>query len=66
MRGVCPKYAREHPQCVRPDIVSAYYDTVKASGAEAMVIVGTDASHVFNPHSFELDVDIAADLKSAR
>ncbi|MGO5363676.1 MULTISPECIES: phosphate acetyltransferase [unclassified Bifidobacterium] len=64
VHGVCPKYAREHPQCVRPDIVSAYYDTVKASGAEAMVIVGTDASHVFNPHSFELDVDIAADLKS--
>ncbi|NMM99587.1 phosphate acetyltransferase [Bifidobacterium sp. DSM 109958] len=62
--GVCPKRAREDKAGARADIVAAYHEAVAASGAEAMVIVGTDKSAVNDPAAFAFNADVAADLAS--
>ncbi|RSX56537.1 phosphate acetyltransferase [Bifidobacterium samirii] len=64
VRGVCPKRAREDKDTSRGDIVAAYHESVEASGAEAMVIVGTDGSKVYDPEGFTFNADVAADLKA--
>nr|WP_204314264.1 phosphate acetyltransferase [Bifidobacterium avesanii] len=62
--GVCPKRAREDKAGARADIVAAYHEAVAASGAEAMVVVGTDKSSVNDPAAFAFNADVAADLAS--
>ena len=64
VRGVCPKRAREDKETSRGDIVATYHESVEACGAEAMVIVGTDGSKVYDPEGFTFNADVAADLKA--
>ena len=64
VRGVCPRRAREDKDTSRGDIVAAYHESVEESGAEAMVIVGTDGSKVYDPEGFTFNADVAADLKA--
>lgn len=62
--GVCPKLARNNKEDARADIVSAYGQAVQDYKPEAMVIVGTDHSDVFDPENFTFNAQVAADLAS--
>ncbi|RBP98348.1 phosphate acetyltransferase [Bifidobacterium aemilianum] len=64
VRGVCPCHAREDHEGSRGDIVAAYHETLEASPAESMVVVGSDASQVFDPESFSFNAQVAADLQA--
>lgn len=62
--GVCQKLARNNKEDARADIVSAYGQAVQDYKPEAMVIVGTDHSDVFDPENFTFNAQVAADLAS--
>lgn len=62
--GVCQKLARNNKEDARADIVSAYGQAVQDYKPEAMVIVGTDYSDVFDPENFTFNAQVAADLAS--
>lgn len=64
VRGVCPKIARADKDATRGDAVAAYHETLDACKAQAMVIVGSDGSKIFDPEGFTLNTDIAADLQA--
>jgi phosphate acetyltransferase len=64
VRGVCPCQACRDKAGARGDIVAAYGRAAQAAQAEAMVVVGSDKSEVFDPEGFVLNAQIAADLKS--
>lgn len=62
--GVCQKLALNNKEDARADIVSAYGQAVQDYKPEAMVIVGTDHSDVFDPENFTFNAQVAADLAS--
>ncbi|MBT1176360.1 phosphate acetyltransferase [Bifidobacterium callimiconis] len=62
--GVCPCAAREDKEGARGDIVRAYSAAVTAVDPEAVVVVGTDKSSVFDPAAFDFNAAVAADLKA--
>lgn len=64
VRGVCPRQAREDKDGARGDIVASYHESLDACQADAMVIVGTDSSPIFDPANFAFNADVAADLQA--
>ncbi|WP_169713093.1 phosphate acetyltransferase [Bifidobacterium tissieri] len=62
--GVCPCAAREDKEGARGDIVRAYSAAVTAVEPEAVVVVGTDKSSIFDPGAFDFNAAVAADLKA--
>lgn len=62
--GVCPRIVREDRSGARGDIVRAYYAMIEETAPEAVVVVGTDKSAVFDPALFSFNAAVAADLKT--
>ena len=63
-RGKCPGHATEDPMQTRADVLNAYDGLVEATHPERILIVGSDASKLFDPGLFALNAQIAADLRS--
>lgn len=64
VRAICPKRARKDKSTARGDIIAAYSAEIEHTDCEFMVVVGSDASSVFDPEAFEFNANVAADLKA--
>lgn len=63
-RVLCPNRATADHEAARADISRSWENFIAKTNPEAVVVTGQDHRDVFDPESFVLDLQIAADLQS--
>ena len=62
--ATCPETILSNKETVRGDIVAKYNEELKATNAQASVIITSDENQIYDPDLFAFDATVAADLAS--
>lgn len=65
LRGVCPCTLNGDTDALRSDLVTKLHEAEKLMGGDQTLIIGSDATPVFDPHRFEFNCQITADAQAS-